>query len=144
MKTLKCSYEQEWNMMPIIELAINQLWASVPIAPEFKGKEFYEPIKEDITQNGLHFPLLVVRAKFWQLIDVWARNKDEMNPLPVGYNNNDPILVVWGGSNRLAIARELGYDNIDCVVFENGDFQKAWASQTLHRNPYDHFYGARV
>lgn len=139
MSTLECKYDQ-WEGMPVVQLEIQKLFQSVPIANDFQGVPFYDSIKADIEENGLNFPLLVVDAKFWQLLDQWNIHKLHMMPLPTNFDNKDQILVVWGGSNRLAIAKELGYTRVDCVVFTDGDFQGAWTKQGEHRKDYMHLY----
>ena len=57
-------------------------------------------------------------------------------------SNPEKIKVVWGGSNRLEVARALGYDSIDCVIMPS--FEKARSYQASHRKPYsEKFYGGR-
>jgi hypothetical protein len=63
-----------------------------------------------------------------------------MAPLPSGYKSQDQIYVVWGGSNRLVVAKELGYDKVDCVIIPDGDFKCAWGLQPLHRKDYTELY----
>lgn len=135
---LKCSFEESWNNKPIVYCAIKELWASVPVAPQFRGKPFYDRVKDDIVKNGLHFPILVVDTTFKELEQQKIRHKKAMNDLPTGYNPDDRILVVWGGSNRLAIAHELGYTHIAAVMYTN--FDEAFRDQNLHRAPFQTFY----
>ena len=99
---------------------------------------------EDIMQNGLTFPLLVVDATREQIIKQKETYKDRLCYLPF-YKNSYLTLqqyVIWGGSNRVRIAEELGYTHIDCVIFPNGDFATPHSKQGLHRKPYQKkFYG---
>lgn len=139
-KVLKCKFEKEWNGIKVEELPIRKLFQSVPVAKMFVGMPFYERIKEDILTNGMNFPILVVESQFWQLMDQHLIHRKFMCPLPTNFKNKDIIWTVWGGSNRLAVARELGYTHIDCVRYLNGDFKKAHADQALHRKPYMHLY----
>lgn len=134
---LKCQYT-EWNKRPVVSFPIDALWASVPIAITFQRRPFYDPVKLDIMQNGMHFPIIVVSTHFSELQKQKNIHKKNMNELPEGYMPEDNILVVWGGSNRIAIAKELNFTHIDCVVYEN--FQHAWRDQELQRSPYRHLY----
>lgn len=138
MKNLKCKHEV-WNKRTVVSMPVAQLWASVPVAPLFNGKPFYEPVKHDIQTNGLNFPILVVKATFAELTKMKVKHKRHLLELPTGYNPTDIIYVVWGGSNRLAIARELNYTHVDCVIYEH-DFAAAWRDQSLQRDPYKELY----
>ena len=139
MKVLKSKYHgSQWDKMNVVILPINELWASVPKAEKHRGKNFYGPVMEDIQQNGLTFPLLVVDATREQIIQQKEKYKENLCDLP--FNEDSDLskqqYVVWGGSNRVRIAEELGYSHIDCVVFENGDFATPHRKQSLHRKPY--------
>lgn len=135
MKVLYSKYhDSEWNSMKVVSLRISELWASVPKADVHKGKEFYKPVLKDIEKNGLHFPLLIVEATYTQLEEQKKKYKDKMMELPS--DSGKMIKVVWGGSNRVRIAEELGYTHIDCVVYKDGLFDKARRDQRLHRQPY--------
>lgn len=139
-KVLKCKFEKDWNSRPVEELPIKKLFQSVPVAKMFAGQPFYERIKEDILTNGMNFPILIVESQFWQLMDQYMIHRKFMCALPTTFKNKDVIWTVWGGSNRLAVAKELGYTHIDCVRYLNGDFKKAHADQALHRKDYMHLY----
>lgn len=140
MKILKTAYhKRKWDGKEVVVLPIKDLWASVPIALKLKNRDFYEPLKEDIEKNGLHFPLLVVSSSEAQLREQKEKYKNKLLPLPK--IENDHIYVIWGGSNRIKVAQELKYTHIDCVVFENGAFSEAHKKQKLHRKPYKNLYG---
>ena len=140
MSVLKSRYHgKSWNDKEVITLPIDELWASVPKADKHKGKAFYQPVLEDIKENGLHFPLLIVEATHKQLIAEKVRYKHKMVELPFNAKNTDldkKIYVVWGGSNRVRIAKELGYEYVDCVLYSDGSFDEARSHQKLHREPY--------
>lgn len=140
MNNLKCKYHgSTWNDANVVSLPVKDLWASVPKADRHKGKAFYTPVMKDIKENGLCFPLLVVEATHKQLMAEKKRYKDAILDLPFDENDTDleeKIYVVWGGSNRVRIAEELGYDHVDCVILINGQFDKARGMQRLHRKPY--------
>ncbi len=130
--------------MNVVVLPIKDLWPSVPKAVKYKNKEFYGPVMEDIKRNGLNFPLLIVDATRKQLTEQKNKHKDNMCELPFSEDDDLNVrqYVVWGGSNRVRIAEELGYSHIDCVVFPNGDFNTSHSKQRLHRTPYQkQFYG---
>lgn len=139
MNILKSKYHgSKWDGTEVAPIAIKDLWASVPKAEKCKGKAFYGPVMEDIKQNGLNFPLLVVDATRAQLIEQKEKHKDRLMDLPFDTDSDLSLrqYVIWGGSNRVRIAEELGYTHIDCVIYPNGDFQKAYIKQKLHRKPY--------
>ena len=144
MKILKSRYHNsQWNNIKVISLRVSDLWASVPLAKQHRGKEFYEPIKEDIRKNGLNFPLIVVDATRNDILKQKRKYKDKLCPLPFDKDKDDLNVrqyTVWGGSNRWNIANELKYDFVDCVIVENADFDKARSMQALHRRPYGGIY----
>jgi bisphosphoglycerate-dependent phosphoglycerate mutase len=127
------------NKYEIKSLPIKDLWASVPIAKVHLGIEFFEPIKKDIAQNGMKFPILVVTATRRELLiqkHIW---KEKIKELPFKQTNNWQDLnkrqyVVWGGSNRIEAVRQLGYTHIDCAMMLG--FVHARAHQRVHRQPY--------
>ena len=140
MKILKSRYHNlQWNEMAVVSLRVSDLWASVPIAEKHRGREFYEPIKEDIRKNGLHFPLIVVDATRNDLVKEKRKYKDKLCKLPFDKDKDDLTIrqyTVWGGSNRWNIANDLGYEHVDCVIVHNADFEGARRMQGLHRKPY--------
>ena len=144
MKTLKSKFNgSQWNGMNVISLKVSDLWASVPIAKQHKGREFYEPIKQDIKENGLNFPLIIVDATRRDILKQKRKYKDKLCPLPFNENKDDlnaRQYTVWGGSNRWNIANELKYDFVDCVIVKDADFDKARSMQSLHREPYGGIY----
>jgi len=44
------------------------------------------------------------------------------------------INAIWGGSNRLAAVKALGYTHVDCVLIP--DFQTAMEIQKVQRDSY--------
>jgi len=140
MKILKSRYHNsQWNNIKVISLRVSDLWASVPLAKQHRGKEFYEPIKEDIRKNGLHFPLIVVDATRNDILKQKKKYGDKLCKLPFDKDKDDLTVrqyTVWGGSNRWNIANDLGYEYVDCVIVVNADFDRARGMQGLHRKPY--------
>ena len=145
MNILKSKYHNsKWDNMNVVVLPINKLWPSVPKAEKYRNHDFYGPVMEDIKKNGLNFPLLIVDATREQIVAQKKIHKNNICDLPFSLNDDLTIrqYVIWGGSNRVRIAEELGYTHIDCVVFPNGDFAKSLQKQRLHRQPYQRqFYG---
>jgi hypothetical protein len=149
MKTLKSAYhKQKYIIMgpknkrfEIESLEVKDLWASVPISKIHRGYVFYENVKKDIQKNGLRFPIMVIksnRAHLVQQKNIWG---DKILPLPfdpqAGWLST-PINVVWGGSQRLNIAMELGYTHIDCAIMSS--YQEAHELQKCMRAPFPHLY----
>ena len=129
-----------WNGLPVVQLACSDIWQSVPIAKVHKGRIFYDRILEDIQKNGLKFPLLVVHSTKREVQQQKKIYTNQLNDLPFWHTDNldEMMYTVWGGSNRLAIAKQLGYHTVDCVILT--DFKKARSMQKLHRAPYQGKY----
>ena len=144
MKTLKSKFNgSQWNGINVTPLKVSDLWPSVPIAKQHRGKEFYEPIKQDIRKNGLNFPLIVVDATRNDILKQKRKYKNRICPLPFDENKDDLSVrqyTVWGGSNRWNIANDLGYEYVDCIIVNNADFDRARSMQVLHRKPYQGKY----
>ena len=142
-KALLCEFSNsQWDGKDVVSLPITELWASVAKADIHKGRAFYKLVMADIAENGLNFPLLVVDATREQDIEQKKRHKDKLVDLPFELDSDlsKQQYVVWGGSNRVRIAEELGYTHIDCVVYANGDFDTPHKKQKLHRTPYQAKY----
>ena len=125
-------HDKRWNDMLVVQIPLSSIWQSVPIAMVHRTKDFFPRIKQDIKENGLHFPLLIVKSDYAELLRQKAKFKAKILPLPTEEDFNG--YTVWGGSNRYAIAKQLGYDSVDCVVFD--EFVKAHKCQKMHRKPY--------
>ena len=140
MKTLKSKFNNsEWNDIKVVSLKVSDLWASVPVAKQYKGRDFYEPIKQDIRENGLQFPLIVVDATRRDVLKQKQISNNKLCALPFDENKDDLNVrqyTVWGGSNRWYAADELGFKYVDCIIVPNADFNKARSMQALHRAPY--------
>ncbi len=135
MYILKSKYHgSTWNNIEVTPLRVKDLWASVPKAEKHKGKEFFQPVMDDIKENGLHFPLLVVHSTHEQLLEQKSKYRNRMMDVPS--DNGEKLYVVWGGSNRWHVANDLGFEYVDCVIFHNGEFDDARNMQGLHRKPY--------
>ena len=136
-------WEHGQNRYKLEVIPINKLWASVPIAKVHNGVQFYDKLKVDMEANGLINPLLVVTASYRELIiqkHIW---KDRVKPLPFkerGENGkwqsiNKAQYVIWGGSNRVEVAKQLGYTHIECAMMLG--FKNARAHQAVHRGPWN-------
>lgn len=143
MAHLSCQCDSEWEGYQITALPVQDLWQSVPIANHVNGNEFYQPLRHDIENNGLKFPIIVVNATFRQLKEEKRKHKQQMLDLPEGHQDNDQIYVIWGGSNRYHIIKTLGYTTVDCVIIPNGQFGTAHKLQAVQRKPYEHTYYKR-
>lgn len=173
MKLLKSKYHtQGWIDLrgvkyQLRQLPIEDIWPSVEKAEVHRGVRFYDLIKKDISKNGLHFPLLVVKATRKEILfqkNSW-KHKILKPPFPakeveVEYKeqsgSNAPTLkklewvledestadqkhfVCWGGSQRVRIAKDLGYTHIDCAMMPK--FKVAHQLQRVLRNPYGQYY----
>ena len=137
---LKCQFHgKTWNNYKVHSLKVSELWASVKKAENHRGKTFYTKVKELIEKDGLHFPLIVVDAKRFNLVEQKKKYGDRIVDLPFDKGLDDLNVrqyTVWGGSNRWWVAHELGYEYVDCIIVPNADFGTARAMQGMHRAPY--------
>ena len=125
---------------PIQQLRVDEIWASVPRAKVHLGKPFYEPVKKSIKKNGMDWPIMVVTCTRQELKGQKAKWGHKINELPfwMADDLSEKMFVVWGGSNRLWIARDLGYTHIDCAMLPN--FQSAHDLQKTMRETHPQFY----
>lgn len=141
-KKLKCQYEIEWNGFEIITLPINDIWQSVPSVDTLVGKPFKKNLLDDIKNNGMHFPIMVVHTSYLDLIKAKERWKNKLCELPFWHNTPNPeknyIWSVWGGSQRLDVAKILEYTHIDCAILPSID--KAISLQKIMRKPFQEKY----
>ena len=70
-KILKCSFKDHWNHFDIIELAIDDIWQSVPSVDSLPGSAipFKKNLISDIQKNGMHFPIMVVHTSHEKLLE---------------------------------------------------------------------------
>tara|TARA_B100001093_G_scaffold97487_1_gene89450 strand:- start:3948 stop:4427 length:480 start_codon:yes stop_codon:yes gene_type:complete len=128
---------------PIEQLRVDGVWASVPKAIIHNGIDFYEPVKKSIMENGMDWPIMVVNCTRAELKGQKAKWGNKINDLPfwMAEDLNVKMNVVWGGSNRLWIARELGYSHIDCAMMPS--FEAAHALQKTMRETHQQFYAEK-
>ncbi len=134
---------EEWShgiKYPVVAHPVKDLWASVPKAIIHANVEFYKPLKESIQNEGLRNPIIVVKCTRQELQGQKAKWGDKLCDLPfwMADDLNETQLVVWGGSNRLYVARELGYTHIDCVMIPT--FEDAMKLQKTHRSTHPTLY----
>jgi len=141
-KVLKSEFSEDWNGYEVIELPIDDIWTSVPIAETVCGKPFYSKVRDDIAREGMHFPIIVVKTTYLKLERAKEKWGKRINDLPFWHNelgkHKKVLWSVWGGSNRLEIARELGYTRIDCAVVPT--IAKAVSLQKHMRKPFEDRY----
>ena len=130
-------------LYPVECLPVAELWASVAKAEKLHRKPFFETVKADIDADGLMFPILCVKTTRQQLIDTKKRYNKSIRDLPFDPAKDDLSVVqytVWGGSNRVCAAEELGYTHIDCAIIPN--LQTAHRLQKDMRAPFkQRYYG---
>ena len=141
----KCHEQGYWshgkNKYALEILPIKDLWASVPKAEVHNGIKFYSKLFDDIKKNGLVNPLLVVTSSYRELMIQKAVWKDRVLPLPFKERGekweelNKRQYVIWGGSNRVEVAKDLGYTHIECAMMLG--FKHARSHQQVHRKPWD-------
>jgi hypothetical protein len=128
---------------PIAQLRVDEIWASVPKAIIHNGVHFYGPVKKSIEKNGMDWPIMVVNCSRHELRGQKAKWRNKINDLPFWMADDLDVRmnVVWGGSNRLWIARELGYTHIDCAMMPT--FQSAHDLQKTMRETHPQFYAKK-
>ena len=149
MKVLKSKYHKQGYIIlgktkklsgkhKIEQLPVDEIWASVPKAEMHRGLPFYSQVLEDIEKNGLVYPIMVIKSNYGQVLEqkkIWGT---KLVDLPFDPNTKElttPQLVCWGGSQRLRIARELGYTHIDCAIMKS--YKQAHKCQKFFRAPYE-------
>jgi hypothetical protein len=142
-------WKNETNLEPHLKgkeyvintISVDDLWASVPKAIIHKGIRFYDSLIQDIEKNGLHNPLLTVVATRKEVLGQKAKWGKKVCDPPFWMADDLDIKmnVVWGGSNRLYAARELGFTHIDCALIPT--FSEAMQLQKTHRHTHQHYYG---
>jgi hypothetical protein len=139
-KILKCAYKEHWKHYPIIELPVAEIWQSVPSVNVLPGvqKPFKQNLLRDINRDGMHFPIMVVNSSHKDLLEVKKAWGDKLNVLPFWHNDLNPQSKyqwgVWGGSQRLDVAKHLGYTHIDCAAMPS--ITKAISHQKDMRKPF--------
>jgi hypothetical protein len=124
MKLLKSKFHESFwevngNKYPVKVLPIADLWASVPQVETLRNKPFHENLRNDIEKDGLHFPLLTIHVTYnemWLQKKKWKGKICELPFTLTEENKEDKMYVVWGGSQRVRVAQELGYTHIDCAM----------------------------
>ena len=126
-KSFKVKMEFEVKVMPIVDL-----WGSVPIVEVLYDKPFKKNLKNDIEKNGLVNPLLAVNVTKSELVKRKEKHKTNLNDLPFDPDTTDlseTMYVVWGGTQRLNIAKELEYTHIDCAMIPTLDLAQKLQSE---------------
>ena len=138
----KFSETKLWNKYPVKVLPIRDIFISVPKTETLRGKPFYKLLLEDIERDGLHFPLLVSDPTRTDLRQRKKQYKKRMCDLPEwndGLDENEiRHLTVWGGSQRIRVAADLGYTHIDCAIIPTLD--EARTLQGKMRAPFTQRY----
>ena len=146
-KTLKCKFVKQWNYYPIKELPISEIWQSVPsvdILPTI-NKPFKKNLINDISRNGMYFPIMCVhttRKTLIEAVEYFENKGSTMAGLPFWHNDINPhvkrLWSCWGGSQRIDVAKHLGFTHIDCAVLPS--IAKAMSHQKEMRKPFKSKY----
>ena len=131
-----------WNQYPVRVFPIRDIFISVPKTDVLRGKPFYKYLLEDIERDGLHFPILVSDPSRTELRRKKKQYKKRMSDLPEWNDGLDEDMqrqwTVWGGSQRIRVAKDLGYTHIDCAIIPSLD--EARTLQGKMRAPFTQRY----
>lgn len=139
-KILKSAFfgEELWNKYPVRVLPIDEIYISCPKTESLRGRPFFKNLKEDIERDGMHFPLLVSDPTKKELMEKKIKYKRRMTDLPqwedLGDEDTYKQWTVWGGSQRIRAAIDLGYTHIDCAIIPS--LEEARTLQGKMRAPY--------
>ena len=121
-KTLKCTFKNHWNHFKIVELEIKKIWQSGPpvdVLPTI-NKPFKQNLIHDIKKDGMFYPIMVVKSSHKDLIEAKEKFGEKISMLPFWHNDHNPQSKyqygVWGGSQRVDVAKILGYTHIDSAI----------------------------
>jgi hypothetical protein len=131
-----------WNKYPVKVFPIRDIFISVPKTETLRGKPFYKFLLEDIERDGLHFPLLVSNPTRTELRKKKKQYNNKMCDVPEWTDGLDENMqrqwTVWGGSQRIRVAIDLGYTHIDCAIIPTLD--EARTLQGKMRAPFQKRY----
>lgn len=113
------------NSFEIRCLALADLHCPVRDVPAFA-----QDVMHSIEADGLANPVIVVRGPREDLI-----SQTESVGSTLRLPDYPVINCVFGGTNRVTAARELGYTHIDCILLPT--FEMGMRLQTLQRGSYD-------
>ena len=104
-KILKCEYTKHWNHFPIIQLQIEKIWQSVP-AVDFLpliNKPFKKNLINDIKNNGMHFPIMVVKSNHKELLEAKEKFGEKISMLPFWHNDHTIDQTAKGHCLQLSV-----------------------------------------
>lgn len=142
-RVLESQITDNWRGYPLITLRVDEIWQSVPTVDVHRGKPFKRRLKEDILENGMKNPIMVVHTTHKDLKELKNRYGKKILELPENKSDSagTKIWSVWGGSQRLSFAREEGYTHIHCTIIP--DVQQAINLQKEMRRDFPGLYGKR-
>ena len=118
----------------VVRMPIWALWQSVEDVKESRPK-FYTGVYDSIKKDGLENPIIVVKTDREGLEGRKQKHKNSMKELPDAPPHGfEEYYVIWGGSNRVAILKELRYTHVDCIILNS--FDVAYRIQAKQRNSY--------
>lgn len=140
-KTLKSKIQNKlWEKYKITSLPLKEIWPSVPFVDVLPtiSKPFKQNLYEDIKENGMHFPIMVVQSTGSQLIQAKAKFGDKINNLPFWTtdqtNFTKTFWSCWGGSQRIDVAQRLGFTHISCAIMPTIEIARSLQKQM--RQPF--------
>lgn len=110
---------------------------------------FKKKLEEDLVENGLKFPIILVKLSYYEISKRQKINEDK----GIGhYHSTRPFwhqesqrkdkfkYSIFGGSQRANLAKELGYTHIDAILVP--DVDTAYSCQYIQNGEYrDKLYG---
>jgi|SRR6056300_1095228 hypothetical protein len=144
-RILQSQETEDWRGYPLITLPVDEIWQSVPSVEKLRGMPFKDPLKKDILENGMRYPIMVVEVSYSDLLEAKRRYRKKICELPsdkfwgTDNPNDTKIWSVWGGSQRLTFAREEGFTHIHCTVIPT--IAESISLQKHMRREFPELYG---
>jgi len=99
------------------------------IEPKWYPEDF-DKIKASIEKDGMEFPIIIWETTNQEWLAWHNGNPDLRGPsLLDNKNPTKKVMLVMCGNNRLAAAKELGYDYIDVIMCFDKGVCSEWCSK---------------
>lgn len=127
--------KSKWNHSDIVIKNLNELTlADVHADTRYKWKTL-----PSMQLSGMQYPLVCFEVtedfywnKFYKTTNIDMRSR--LPPPSIVHGN---VILIKGGNNRYQSARQLGYDSIDCLIFQDQLDAIKWTRYLDQCDPYN-------